>query len=101
VCHTDLHAWKGDWPLEIKLPLVGGHEGAGVIVQVGELVKDLQVGDHAGIKWLNGSCGACDFCTCESAPLPPPPLTGSDWAFSSNMAAARANRYGFRRAPLR
>lgn len=69
VCHTDLHAWKGDWPLEIKLPLVGGHEGAGVVVQVGELVKDLQVGDHAGIKWLNGSCGACEFCMASDEPL--------------------------------
>ena len=31
VCHTDLHAWKGDWPLPTKLPLVGGHEGAGEV----------------------------------------------------------------------
>ena len=36
VCHTDLHAWKGDWPLPVKLPLVGGHEGAGVVVAKGK-----------------------------------------------------------------
>lgn len=36
--------------------------GAGVVVAVGELVKDVKIGDHAGIKWLNGSCGSCDFC---------------------------------------
>ncbi|GAV30428.1 hypothetical protein PMKS-003940 [Pichia membranifaciens] len=35
VCHTDLHAWKGDWPLAAKLPLVGGHEGAGIVVAKG------------------------------------------------------------------
>ena len=50
VCHTDLHAVNGDWPLATKLPLVGGHEGAGVVVARGELVKDIEVGDHAGVK---------------------------------------------------
>ena len=50
VCHTDLHAVNGDWPIPTKLPLVGGHEGAGVIVAKGELVQDVEVGDHAGIK---------------------------------------------------
>lgn len=50
VCHTDLHAMNGDWPLEIKLPLVGGHEGAGVVVARGALVEDVQIGDHVGIK---------------------------------------------------
>lgn len=62
VCHTDLHAWKGDWPLDTKLPLVGGHEGAGIVVARGELVKDIEIGDHAGIKWINGSCLACSYC---------------------------------------
>jgi D-arabinose 1-dehydrogenase-like Zn-dependent alcohol dehydrogenase len=62
VCHTDLHAIKGDWPLATKIPLVGGHEGAGVVVARGELVKDVQIGDYAGIKWLNGSCMNCTYC---------------------------------------
>ena len=62
VCHTDLHAWKGDWPLDTKLPLVGGHEGAGVVVGMGENVVGWKVGDLAGIKWLNGSCQACEYC---------------------------------------
>ncbi|WPK25093.1 hypothetical protein PUMCH_002395 [Australozyma saopauloensis] len=67
VCHTDLHAWKGDWPLATKLPLVGGHEGAGVVVAMGENVKGWKVGDYAGVKWLNSSCNSCEFCqtTCE------------------------------------
>ena len=62
VCHTDLHAWKGDWPLDTKLPLVGGHEGAGVVVAMGDNVKGWKVGDFAGIKWLNGSCMNCEYC---------------------------------------
>ncbi|KAM0194256.1 hypothetical protein ACHAPA_005062 [Fusarium lateritium] len=62
VCHTDLHAWQGDWPLDTKLPLVGGHEGAGVVVSRGELVKDVKIGEKVGIKWLNGSCLSCSYC---------------------------------------
>ncbi|KAJ4306991.1 alcohol dehydrogenase [Collariella sp. IMI 366227] len=71
VCHTDLHAMMGDWPLATKLPLVGGHEGAGVVVAKGELVQDIEIGDHAGIKWLNGSCLACCFCMQADEPLCP------------------------------
>ncbi len=62
VCHTDLHAVKGDWALESKIPLVGGHEGAGVVVARGSLVTDIEIGDYAGIKWLNGSCMSCVQC---------------------------------------
>ncbi|GAM88546.1 hypothetical protein ANO11243_065790 [Dothideomycetidae sp. 11243] len=69
VCHTDLHAVNGDWPLPTKLPLVGGHEGAGVVVARGELVHDVEVGDHVGIKWINGSCLACSFCQQSDEPL--------------------------------
>lgn len=69
VCHTDLHARKGDWPLKVKMPLVGGHEGAGVVVAKGELVTEVQIGDHAGVKWLNGSCLNCDYCRTADEPL--------------------------------
>lgn len=43
VCHTDLHAVNGDWPLPTKLPLVGGHEGAGVVVKKGNLCNDIEM----------------------------------------------------------
>ncbi|ODH48601.1 alcohol dehydrogenase 1 [Paracoccidioides brasiliensis] len=69
VCHTDLHAMKGDWPLDVKMPLVGGHEGAGVVVARGQLVTDVEIGDHVGIKWINGSCLSCDFCESANEPL--------------------------------
>ncbi|KAI1324314.1 dehydrogenase-like protein [Xylariaceae sp. FL0255] len=77
VCHTDLHAVKGDWPIPAKLPLVGGHEGAGVVVARGELVGDVEIGDHVGIKWLNGSCMNCCYCRVGDEPLcPTPELSG-------------------------
>lgn len=57
VCHTDLHAVNGDWPLATKLPLVGGHEGAGVVVAKGDLVDDIEIGDHAGVKVCSCSSG--------------------------------------------
>ncbi|KAF2482980.1 chaperonin 10-like protein [Neohortaea acidophila] len=69
VCHTDLHAVNGDWPLPTKLPLVGGHEGAGVVVAKGSLVDDWEIGEGAGIKWINGSCLQCDFCQQADEPL--------------------------------
>ncbi|KAI9761209.1 MAG: alcohol dehydrogenase [Chaenotheca gracillima] len=69
VCHTDLHAVKGDWPLPTKLPLVGGHEGAGIVVSRGQLVEDVQVGEHVGVKWINGTCLACEFCQQSDEPL--------------------------------
>lgn len=71
VCHTDLHAMMGDWPIPTKIPLVGGHEGAGVVVAKGELANDIEIGDHVGIKWLNGSCLACSFCMQADEPLCP------------------------------
>lgn len=59
----------GDWPLPVKMPLVGGHEGAGLVVSRGELVKDVQIGDPVGIKWLNGSCLSCSYCQTADEPL--------------------------------
>ncbi|KAL2847197.1 alcohol dehydrogenase 1 [Aspergillus pseudoustus] len=69
VCHTDLHAMMGHWPLPVKMPLVGGHEGSGIVVAKGELVREFEVGDRAGLKWLNGSCGECEFCRQSEDPL--------------------------------
>ena len=69
VCHTDLHAMMGDWPLPTKMPLVGGHEGAGVVVARGDLVQDVEIGEKVGIKWINGSCLACPYCQRADEPL--------------------------------
>jgi alcohol dehydrogenase, propanol-preferring len=69
VCHTDLHAMMGDWPLATKMPLIGGHEGAGVVVARGDLVKDVEIGEKVGIKWINGSCLQCSYCQRSDEPL--------------------------------
>ncbi|KAF8713671.1 Zinc-binding dehydrogenase, partial [Rhizoctonia solani] len=63
VCHTDLHALLGDWPMPSKLPLVGGHEGAGFVVAVGKGTSaPIKVGQAVGIKWLATSCLSCEAC---------------------------------------
>jgi alcohol dehydrogenase, propanol-preferring len=62
VCHTDLHAADGDWPIKPTLPFTPGHEGAGVVVALGPGVTHLQEGDRVGIAWLHSACGHCDFC---------------------------------------
>jgi propanol-preferring alcohol dehydrogenase len=62
VCHTDLHAAEGDWPVKPKLPLVPGHEGVGYVAAVGAGVKHLKEGDPVGIPWLHTACGMCEYC---------------------------------------
>jgi alcohol dehydrogenase, propanol-preferring len=62
VCHTDLHAADGDWPVKPSPPFIPGHEGAGIVAAVGTGVKRLKEGDHVGIAWLHDACGACDYC---------------------------------------
>ena len=62
VCHTDLHACHGDWPVKPKMPLIPGHEGVGEITEVGSQVTHLKPGDRVGIPWLYSACGYCDYC---------------------------------------
>ncbi|KKQ45894.1 MAG: Zn-dependent alcohol dehydrogenase [Candidatus Moranbacteria bacterium GW2011_GWC2_37_8] len=62
VCHTDLHAANGDWPVKPSLPFVPGHEGVGTVVELGEGVTDIKIGDRVGIPWLHTSCGHCEHC---------------------------------------
>lgn len=62
VCHTDLHAASGDWPVKPALPFVPGHEGVGTVVKLGEGVTNVKLGDRVGIPWLHTSCGHCEHC---------------------------------------
>lgn len=59
VCHSDYHVMCGD--LVMPLPIILGHEGAGVIEAVGEGVKTVENGDHVILMW-RGSCGRCEYC---------------------------------------
>lgn len=62
VCHTDLHAARGDWPVAPKSQLIPGHEGLGTVVSVGSDVTTLAVGDTVGNAWLWSACGVCEYC---------------------------------------
>lgn len=62
VCHTDLHAARGDWPVKPTLPLIPGHEAVGDIVAIGPEVRGFAVGDRVGVPWLYSACGRCEFC---------------------------------------
>jgi alcohol dehydrogenase, propanol-preferring len=62
VCHTDLHAADGDWPVRPTPPFVPGHEGVGKVVELGAGVSRLAIGDRVGIAWLASACGSCEFC---------------------------------------
>ncbi|ADV22294.1 alcohol dehydrogenase, propanol-preferring [Cryptococcus gattii Ru294] len=64
VCHTDLHAKQGDWPVPPVNPLIGGHEGVGHIVAIGAntVNSPVKLGDRVGIKWLANSCLTCEPC---------------------------------------
>lgn len=62
VCHTDLHAVEGDWPVKPSPPFIPGHEGVGEVVALGSGVTDLAVGDIVGNAWLWSACGSCEYC---------------------------------------
>ncbi|GAA4747328.1 alcohol dehydrogenase AdhP [Gordonia alkaliphila] len=62
VCHTDLHARNGDWPVKPSPPFVPGHEGVGRVAAVGDGVTELAVGDLVGNAWLWSACGVCEYC---------------------------------------
>ena len=62
VCHTDVHAWRGDWPLKPVLPFIPGHEGIGLVVAMGPGVTSVKEGDRVGVPWLYSACGHCEYC---------------------------------------
>jgi len=62
VCHTDLHAAEGDWPVKPNPPFIPGHEGVGHVVAVGAGVKHVREGDRVGVPWLYSACGHCVHC---------------------------------------
>ena len=62
LCHTDIHAAHGDWPIKPTPPFTPGHEGVGIVEQVGSGVTEVVLGDRVAIPWLGYACGTCDYC---------------------------------------
>lgn len=72
LCHTDIHAARGDWPVKPSVPFIPGHEGVGIVERIGDGVTSPAVGDRVAIPWLGSACGTCHYCVsgwetlCES-----------------------------------
>jgi len=72
VCHTDIHAMNGDWPVKPTPPFIPGHEGVGIITEVGSGAGLHRVGERVSVAWLGSACGHCGYCVsgwetlCES-----------------------------------
>jgi alcohol dehydrogenase, propanol-preferring len=72
LCHTDIHAARGDWPVKPAPPFIPGHEGVGIVERLGADVTAHAVGDRVAIPWLGHACGTCEYCVtgwetlCES-----------------------------------
>ena len=60
VCHSDWHIVKGEWPF-FELPIILGHEGTGVVEEVGSAVNNVKKGDHVVLSWKR-NCGLCEMC---------------------------------------
>ncbi|MDH5684844.1 MAG: alcohol dehydrogenase catalytic domain-containing protein, partial [candidate division WOR-3 bacterium] len=68
ICHTDLHIVEGELDLP-KLPIIPGHQVAGLVEKIGKKVKTFKQGDRVGIPWLFSSCGKCKYCRADKENL--------------------------------
>ena len=63
LCHTDIHAAHGEWPVKPAPPFIPGHEGVGIVEQVGPgNPHGLEVGMRVALPWLGYACGDCRYC---------------------------------------
>jgi propanol-preferring alcohol dehydrogenase len=62
ICHTDIHAIEGDWPVKATMPLIPGHEIIGEVVKLGKNISRLKEGEVVGVAWLHDACGFCSYC---------------------------------------
>jgi len=63
LCHTDIHAAHGDWPVKPSPPFIPGHEGVGIVTALGPGVTEVAAGDRVALPWLGYACGRCEYCT--------------------------------------
>ena len=85
LCHTDIHAAHGDWPVKPAPPFVPGHEGVGIVAGVGADVRGIVEGDRVAIPWLGYACGVCEYCASGRETLCP---NQSDSGYSVDGAYA-------------
>jgi propanol-preferring alcohol dehydrogenase len=62
LCHTDIHAAHGDWPVKPTPPFVPGHEGVGIVTALGQGITSFAEGDRVAVPWLGWACGSCEWC---------------------------------------
>jgi alcohol dehydrogenase, propanol-preferring len=69
LCHTDIHAANGDWPIKPSPPFTPGHEGVGIVTELApgnvvttDLVHEVRIGDRVAMPWLGYACGTCNYC---------------------------------------
>ncbi len=102
VCHTDLHAAEGDWPVKPGTPFIPGHEGVGEVARIGPGVTHLKEGDRVGVPWLHTACGRCEHCVggwetlCDSQQMTGYTVNGA----YADYVAADANYVGVIPGPL-
>ena len=110
LCHTDIHAARGDWPVKPTPPFIPGHEGVGIIEGVGADVAQSRVGQRVAIAWLGWACGSCEFCVsghetlCESQEMSGYTIDGAyaEYAVASSdfVVPVPAGISSFEAAPL-
>ena len=62
LCHTDIHAANGDWPVTPTVPFIPGHEGVGLVTALGDGVTSVKTGQRVAVPWLGYACGTCRYC---------------------------------------
>ncbi|MEU5218435.1 alcohol dehydrogenase AdhP [Streptomyces sp. NPDC020807] len=90
LCHTDIHAAHGDWPVKPTPPFVPGHEGVGVVEELGKGVTHLSVGQRVAVPWLGWACGRCEHCLTGWETLCEQQVNtgyGTDGAYAEKMLA--------------
>ncbi|MEY9933834.1 D-arabinose 1-dehydrogenase-like Zn-dependent alcohol dehydrogenase [Catenulispora sp. GP43] len=89
LCHTDIHAARGDWPVKPKPPFIPGHEGVGIVERTGPGASLHQVGDRVAMAWLGSACGHCRYCVSGRETL----CEGSRTAATRWTAPGRSTRW--------
>ena len=93
VCRTDLQIVEGDLAARV-LPVVPGHQVVGRVARVGSGVADWAVGERAGVAWLAGACGSCEYCLSDRENLCADAVFAG-WSFNGGYAGQIAVRSDF------